>query len=156
VNQTAHLYGADISGYLPLAKTSDLGAFTATGLVSYVRGKNEITSDNLYNIMPLNARLAVVQRLGNWNNTIEGQFVSAKTDVSQVRNELKTGGYSLLNLHSSYEWKQARFDIGIENALNKLYASPTGGAYVGQRTMTWGTPVPGMGRSIYAAVNIKF
>ncbi len=156
VNQTAHLYGADVSAYLPWVKSSEYGSWTSTALVNYVRGKNETTGDNLYNIMPLNARLALVQRLGNWNNTIEGQFVSAKTDVSQVRNELKTSGYSLLNLRSSYEWKQARFDIGIENVLNKFYASPLGGAYVGQRTMTWGTPVPGMGRSIYAAVNFKF
>ena len=155
-NQSARLYGADFSGYLPLARLDGLGSFTATGLLNYVRGKNETTGDNLYNIMPLNGKLAVVQRLGSWSTTVEGQFVSAKTDVSQVRNEVKTSGYSLLNLRSSYEWKQARFDFGIENALNKFYAAPLGGAYLGQRTATWGTPVPGMGRSLYAAVNIKF
>jgi len=50
----------------------------------------------------------------------------------------------------------------VENALNKFYASPLGGAYVGQgMTMStngvpWGIPVPGMGRSIYAGVNVKF
>ena len=107
-------------------------------------------------MMPLNAKLALVQRIGNWTNTIEGQLVEAKTKVSQVRNELRTAGYSLLNLRSSYEWKQVRLDIGIDNALNKLYASPLGGAYVGQRPMTYGTPVPGMGRSIYTALNVKF
>ncbi|WP_025916891.1 TonB-dependent siderophore receptor [Herminiimonas sp. CN] len=156
VNQSARLYGVDVSGYMPLARSSDFGAFTATGMLNYVNGKNNTTGDNLYNIMPLNAKLAVVQRIGNWTNTIEGQFVDAKTSVSQVRNELKTGGYSLLNLRSSYEWKQVRLDIGVENALNKLYASPLGGAYVGQRPMTYGTSVPGMGRSIYTALNVKF
>jgi len=161
-NQSARLYGMDVSGYFPLAKTGDYGSFTASGLLNYVRGENRTTGGNLYNIMPLNAKLAVVQRIGNWTNTIEEQLVDAKTDVSQVRNEIKTAGYGLLNLRSSYEWKQVRFDVGIENVLNKFYASPLGGAYVGQgMTMStngvpWGVPVPGMGRSIYTGVSVKF
>jgi iron complex outermembrane receptor protein len=162
VNQSARLYGMDVSGYMPLAKTSGYGSFTATGMLNYVDGKNETTGDNLYNMMPLNAKLAVVQRLNNWTNTAEVQMVSAKDDVSQIRNELKTAGYGLLNLRSSYTWKQARFDVGIENVFNRLYNHPLGGAYVGQgKTMSatgvaWGTPVPGMGRSIYAGVTVKF
>ncbi|MHB9116957.1 MAG: TonB-dependent receptor [Burkholderiales bacterium] len=161
-NQSAHLYGMDVSGHFPLAKSRDYGNFTATGLLNYARGENRTTGDNLYNIMPLNAKLAVVQRIGNWTNTIEEQLVDAKTQVSQVRNELKTGGYGLLNLRSSYEWKQVRFDVGVENALNKFYASPLGGAYVGQgmtmslNGVSWGIPVPGMGRSIYTGLSVKF
>lgn len=163
-NQDAHLYGLDISGYVPVAKTDAYGNFTATGVLNYVRGKTSSgTDDNLYNMMPLNAKLAVVQHLNSWTNTVEAQFVAAKDDVSQVRNELKTGGYGLLNLRSSYAWKQARFDVGVENVFNRFYNYPLGGAYVGQgRTMppTGGSPygiaVPGMGRSIYAGVNVKF
>lgn len=162
VNQTARLYGLDVSGFMPLAKTSGYGRFTATGMLNYVNGENRTTGDNLYNIMPLNAKLAVVQSLGNWTNTAEAQWVDAKTDVSKVRNELKTAGYGLLNLRSSYAWKQARFDVGIENVFNKFYNLPLGGAYAGQGTtmsgtgVAWGVPVPGMGRSIYAGVTVKF
>ncbi|MDP2694939.1 MAG: TonB-dependent receptor, partial [Gallionella sp.] len=54
VNQRARLYGMDISGHMPLAESGGYGSFTATGVVSYVDGKNETTGDNLYNIMPLN------------------------------------------------------------------------------------------------------
>ncbi|MFZ2524662.1 MAG: TonB-dependent receptor [Candidatus Ferrigenium altingense] len=112
--------------------------------------------------MPLNAKLVVEQHWGNWTNTIEGQLVDAKRNVSQVRNELKTGGYGLLNLRSSYEWKQVQFDVGIENVFNKFYNLPLGGAYTGQGTtmsgtgVAWGTPVPGMGRSVYAGTTLKF
>ena len=130
-------------------------------MVSFVRGKNTRTDDNLYNIMPLNAKLAVVQRVGSWTNTVEAQLVEAKTDVSQVRNELKTAGYGLLNLRSSYAWNKVRLDIGMENALNKLYASPLGGAYVGQGNVmgtgaVYGIPVPGAGRSINVGVSVNF
>ena len=84
-----------------------------------------------------------------------------KTDVSGVRNEIQTAGYGLLNLRSSYAWKQARFDIGIDNALDKFYASPLGGAYVGQGTTMntsapYGIAVPGAGRSVNLGVTVKF
>ena len=160
-NQTARLYGADISGRVLLAKTGDYGSFSTTGVVSYVNGKNLTSGDNLYNIMPLNMKLAVEQRIGNWTNSIEARFVDAKTRVQAVRKEMSTGGYSLLNLYASYEWKQARIDFGIENALNKFYTSPLGGAYVGQGStmgtaIPHGTLVPGMGRSINTGLTVKF
>jgi iron complex outermembrane receptor protein len=112
--------------------------------------------------MPLDAKLAVVQSVGNWTNTVEAQLVAAKNNVSQVRDENQTGGYGLFNLRSSYLWKQVRVDIGIDNLFNKYYALPLGGAYVGQgmtmgiNSIPWGIQVPGMGRSINTAVTVKF
>jgi iron complex outermembrane receptor protein len=166
-NQDAQLYGIDISGSLPLAADSGFGAFTLNGLLNYVRGETASgTDDNLYNIMPLNATLALTQTLGGWTNIAEVQMVAAKTDVSAIRNEIETSGYGLLNLRSSYAWKTVRLDLGIENVFDRLYDAPLGGAYVGQGvTMppgpgtgrpAWGTAVPGMGRSIYAGLNVQF
>lgn len=169
-NQDAHFYGLDVSGYFPIAKNTGAGNFTAKGMVNYVRGKTASGSDdNLYNIMPLNAKLAAVQQWGAWNNTAELVLVEGKKDVSQIRNEVQTSGYGLLNLRSSYTWKQVRFDLGVENVFDKLYFNPLGGAYVGQGiTMppgaattangfpAHGVAVPGMGRSIFAGINIKF
>jgi iron complex outermembrane recepter protein len=160
-NQSARLYGADVSGKMLLAKHSDYGSFSTTGVLSYVNGKNLTTGGNLYNIMPLNAGLAVEQQLGNWTNTLQLKLVDAKTRLDAVRKELHTGGYGLLNLYSSYEWKQARIDIGIENLLNKFYIDPLGGAYVGQGAtmgtgVLYGTDVPGMGRSINVGMTVKF
>lgn len=162
VNQEATLYGLDISGHFPLVQNTSYGSFTATGMLNYVRGENEDTGDNLYNIMPLNARLAVVQQKGAWQNTVEVELVDAKEDVSATRNEMQTESYGLLHLRSSYTWKQVRFDFGIENVLDEFYNHPLGGAYLGEgKTMSgtdvaWGTQVPGMGRSIYGSVNVKF
>ncbi|TNF32787.1 MAG: TonB-dependent receptor [Gammaproteobacteria bacterium] len=162
VNQSATIYGMDVSGFMPLATRTDYGDFTASGSVSYVRGKNDDTDDNLYNMMPLNAKLAVAQMLNRWTNTAELELVDAKTDVSWERNELQTAGYGLLHLRSSYAWKQLQVDFGIENVLDKFYAHPLGGAYLGQgKTMSgtavpWGVAVPGMGRSLYAGVTVKF
>jgi iron complex outermembrane receptor protein len=162
VNQDADLYGIDISGKYLLAKTAAYGSFTATGALNYVRGENRTTGDNLYNIMPLNGKAALVHRLGKLTSTVEARLVDSKTEVSQVRDEVKTAGYGLLNLRENYEWKMLRLDAGIENVLNQYYSLPMGGAYIGQgATMSgsaipWGVPMPGYGRSFYAAMTLKF
>ena len=161
-NQSARFYGLDVSGHFPLAKTEGWGKFTASGVLNYVNGKNRTTGDDLYNIMPLNTKLAVAQKLGAWSNSVELQLVKRKNNVSDVRQEMQTGGYGLVNLRASYELKQARFDLGVENLFDKFYSLPLGGAYTGQgatmsiNTVPWGIPVPGMGRSIYAGATLKF
>ncbi len=160
-NQSARLYGIDLSGYMPLASTG-LGDFSLKGLINYTKGENRDTGDDLYNIMPLSGKFSLGQKLGGWDNAIELVAVAGKHNVSDVRNEIKTSGYGLTNLRTSYTWKQVRLDLGVENLFDKFYTLPQGGAYTGQggTMMTsgtpWGTGVPGMGRSIYTGVNIKF
>ncbi len=162
VNQSANIYGLDVSGHFPLAERTSYGSFTATGMLSYIDGENGTTGDNLYNIMPLNLKLALVQRVAAWTNTVEVELVDDKTDVSETRNELETGSYGLLHLRASRAWKQVRLDVGAENVFDKFYNHPLGGAYLGQgKTMSatdvpWGVAVPGMGRSIYTALTYKF
>ncbi len=166
VNQSARLYGIDLSGQMPLAKTG-AGEFGLKGLLNYTNGENRDTGDELYNIMPLNGKLALTHRLGGWNNAVELVMVKGKDDVSDVRNEMKTPGYSLVNLRASHSWKSVRVDFGVENLFDKHHYLPLGGAYLGQGTTMssstaaattpkWGTPVPGPGRSLYTGLNVQF
>jgi iron complex outermembrane receptor protein len=160
-NQSARLYGLDLSGRLPLANSA-VGEIGLTGLLNYTRGENRDTGGDLYNIMPLNAKLALTHKTGGWNNAIEVIGVSRKDDTSAVRNEIATAGYSLTHLRGSYSWRNVRVDFGVENLFDKFYYLPTGGTYTGQGTtmginsIPWGIAVPGMGRSFYAGVNMKF
>ena len=161
-NQDARLHGFDLSGFADLGKSAQWGQFTLSGMLNFVNGKNRTTGDHLYNIMPLNARVALTQRLGAWTTSAELQVVDGKTRVNAERNELTTAGYGLVNLRASYEWKQVRLDFGIDNLFDRFYNHPQGGAYVGQgRTMAgtavpWGVRVPGMGRSFNVGVTVKF
>ena len=132
-NQSAELYGIDVSGELPLAR-SDIGNFGLNGVLSYTYGKNRDTGDGLYNIMPFNARLTLSHRYGGWDNAVEFVGATSKDHLSDVRNEIGTPGYGLLNLRASYSWKQARLDVGIDNVFDRLYYLPLGGAYTGQGT----------------------
>lgn len=168
-NQSARLYGLNLSGQMPLART-DFGIFGLKGVLNYTRGKNRDTGDGLYNIMPLNAKLTLTQQFGDWDNALEIIGVAAKNRTSDPRNEMKTSGYGLVNLRGSYSWQRLRLDFGVENLFDRYYEMPLGGAYLGQGTTMsasmnnvpnglvplWGTPVPGMGRSLYAGINLKF
>ncbi|MDO9393024.1 MAG: TonB-dependent receptor [Methylotenera sp.] len=160
-NQSARLYGVDVSGKMALANGGGFGNFSALGALNYVRGKNRDTGDDLYNIMPLNTKFALEHKLGGWTNTIQAKLVDSKDNVQAVRKELKTAGYGLLNLYSSYDWKSARLDLGVENVFDKYYADPLGGAYVGQGAtmgtgVLHGIVVPGMGRSVNVGLTLKY
>ena len=160
-NQEAELYGMDLSGKMPLATTS-VGDFGLEGLLNYTHGENLDTNDDLYNIMPLNATISLTHKLGRWDSSISLMGVEEKDDTSGVRNEIKTPGYSVTNLRTSYSWDQVRVDVGVDNAFDKMYYEPLGGAYVGQGTtmginsIPWGVGVPGMGRSVYAGITYRF
>lgn len=160
-NQSAHLYGLDLSGRTVLAKTS-LGEFGLRGLMNYTRGENKKTGDELYNMMPLNGKVTFTHQYGGWSSAVELVGVARKSSVSSVRNEIHTGSYFLTHLRTSYTWKNVRVDLGVENLFDRLYALPLGGAYTGQgmtmgiNGIPYGIAVPGMGRSVYAGLNIKF
>ena len=160
-NQSARLYGVDVSGKLPLA-SNNLGNWGVNALVNYTNGKNRESDDELYNVMPLNGTFALTQDVAGWSNSFEVVAVAAKNQVSDVRNEVQTAGYTLYNLRASHRWDQLRVDFGVENLTDKFYYLPTGGTYTGQGTtmginsIPWGIGVPGIGRSFYTGVNLSF
>jgi iron complex outermembrane receptor protein len=160
-NQSARLWGVDVSGRMPLAE-GRWGGWALEGVLSWVDGENRDTGDETYNLMPLNARLTLKHRLGGWHSALEWVLVDAKDDGSDVRNEVPTPGYGLVNLRTSRSWQRVRIELGIENLLDKRYALPTGGVYVGQGTtmsmngVPWGIPVPGPGRSVHASMTVSF
>lgn len=161
-NQRARLHGLDISGEQLLHRFATEGRLSMTGQLSYLRGTNTETGEPLYNIMPTNLRLGLAYRTSGWSHSADWQTVQGKHRVSDVRNEVQTGGYSLLNLGTGYEWQNGRVDLRLENALDRMYQQPLGGAYVGQGpSMTtngipWGVVVPGMGRALTVAFTLKY
>ncbi len=164
VNQDAEIFGADLYGRMPLLRGDEIGKFSLVGVAGYDRGINLVTGGGLYHMMPLNAKLTLEHKLGNWSSAAELQLVDNKSDVESVRNELQTPGYALVNLRSSYQWGQVRFDLGVENLFNQQYYSPLGGAYLGNAAAGYAgmmdmgafTPLASMGRNVYAGVTIKF
>lgn len=162
VNQSARIMGMDVSGKTTLGRSESWGNIELQGVVNLLRGDNLSTGEPLYNMMPANATLSLVQQYRQWRHTVEWQLVAGKRRVSAVRNEIPTPGYSLINLKSSRNWNKLRLDLGIDNVLNRFYRQPLGGAYVGQGnsmstgTIAWGQVVPGPARSFSAALSVQY
>ncbi|MDC6484609.1 TonB-dependent receptor [Methylophilaceae bacterium] len=158
-NQAARIYGLDLSGYKSLTSIKGYGDIVLKGSFSYSRGKNTDANDSLYRLMPANTKLAVEQKFGNWNNRLEASLVKNKTNLSKIRNESETPGYGLINVFSTYSYKDAELSFGITNLFDKYYIDPLGGSYLGQgATMMTGVSnnqgVPGMGRSFNLGLTI--
>lgn len=160
-NQNARMFGFDLNAKKTLVADSRWGSLGLQLDVNYVRGKNTDSDDDLYAIMPLNAKLSLLHADGAWKNRVQMRMVSDKSHVQAIRNENETPGYLLLDMYASYEWKKARLDVGLENLLDKLYFDPTGGAYLGQgatmgATIFQGLQVPGVGRSVNVALTLFY
>ncbi|MFO1318644.1 MAG: TonB-dependent receptor plug domain-containing protein [Burkholderiales bacterium] len=162
VNKPARIEGLDVSGRALLGRSTQWGRFDMQGVVNLLRGTNLETGQSLYNMMPANTTLSIVRQHEGWSNTLEWQVVGGKRNRSEVRNEIPTGGYGLLHLRTSREWRNARLDLRIDNVFNRFHQPPLGGAYVGQgASMTtsgipWGITVPGPGRSFSVALTFRY
>lgn len=153
VNQDAKLYGIDVAGRKFLGRAA--GEWAVRASLSYVRAKAD-NGDNLYNIMPLNGRLALDHNLGAWSSSLEAVLVAEKDKVSNVRAEQKTAGYAIANFRTSYKVsKSVRLDAGVSNLFDRQYSLPLGGLeYTTSNTGL--QPLRGMGRSFNAGVSIDF
>lgn len=163
-NHDARLWGIDVSGRAELYKDQTLGEFATHTSMSYVRGER-MDGGNLYHMMPFNMKVSLDHRLHDWQSAIEMQFVDGKEHVQAIRNETTTPAYILLNARTGYEWGPVRLDVGLDNVLDKHYYHPLAGAYLGDRfgmnptaanQAPWGRNIPGLGRSAFVGVTIKY
>jgi iron complex outermembrane receptor protein len=154
-NQDAQLYGVDMSGKKLIGKA--YGEWTLRAAFSYTRGKTT-SGDSLYNIMPLNARVAIDQAMGAWSNTLEAVLVGAKNNLSAIRAEQTTAGYTTVSYRSTYKWNESvRWDVGVDNLLNRQYRLPAGGLeYVSGNMMSAPRPLRATGRSVNVGVSVSF
>ena len=143
-NHDATLYGVNIEGRLALWDNASYGRGEFRGVLGYVHGERT-DGINLYHMMPINAKLALDHKLGGWTNSVELQLVGSKDQVSQVRNELTTPSYALVNLRTGYQWQHVKVEFGIDNLFNQTYYLPLGGADLSTYAATGGGGGMGMG-----------
>lgn len=161
-NHDAYLWGVDVTGDMDLFTDPTYGDFSTNTVMSYVRGKRT-DNNNLYHMMPFNLKLGLNHQLGGWKSSFDMQFIDSKDDVQQLRNELTTSSYILLNLNTSYKWEHVSIDVGIDNLLDKQYYAPLSGVYIGdQYPMTLISSkantqnLAGQGRSVYVGVSLSY
>jgi iron complex outermembrane recepter protein len=160
-NQRARLYGADVNAAYTLSDNAVSGVFRITGFAGYVHGEDLSTRTPLYHVMPLHGTVALEHDVGAWSSALRFRTVARNTDVDPIRLEPPTAGYSLLDLHTAYAWRNLRVDFAITNLLDRQYTSPLGGTWQsalyppGFAGATF-RPLPAAGRSLDTGFSVKF
>jgi len=165
-NQTARLWGFDVKTSQYLGNIAKLGDFYFDSKLSHVKGVNTDANDDLYHVMPTNLKLIFSQKINHWNNGLHIQLVNSKKNVNDIRQEMETSGYALVDLKSTYQKENLQLNLGIYNLFDRDYDHPLGGVYMGQgKTMNTSgmgltyanaVNVPGMGRSIFTSIEYSF
>lgn len=127
------------------------------GGLSYVRGQRRDNNDNLYRISPLHGNIQLGYHLTNWLFTAETVAYARQGDVSDYNQEVKTAGYTLLNLRGNYKpsyIKGMTLSMGLENVFDKLRYDHLGGLnrVIGNDAISPYSRIPGQGRNF----NINF
>lgn len=156
-NREARLYGADLSGTLPLWENMRAGSASLSFAASWIQGHNLSDDGALYHQMPFNANLQLEHRLGRLESRIALAWVTDKTRVDTTRNEPETQGYAVVNLGAGYRWKRTRLSLDVENLFDAAYDLPLGGISLGDYRATGvARPVPGRGRSVNLGLSVDF
>ena len=162
-NQTATIYGLDVGADMHLFQTLNFGNFNLLSKFNYQKGRNTDADTDLYNMMPPNLTLAINQNVGSWNNSLSMLLVDKKDNVNSTRQERETAGFTKFDFVTSYQWESVSIIGEVENILDKSYADPLGGEYLGQGatmstgiTRANGTQVYAMGRSFNVALSYSF
>ncbi|MEZ5543157.1 MAG: TonB-dependent receptor [Pseudomonadota bacterium] len=152
-NVDATLYGADAAwGYRIDAR------WRVDGIVSYVRGKRDDVSDNLYRIAPLNGTLGLTYIAPAWEVTAEGVFYERQNKVSAYNDETPSAGYALMNLSGKYRIQQdLTLSGGVGNVFDRRYAPHLAGINrAAGSDVPVGVRVPGEGRNFYLALQLDW
>jgi iron complex outermembrane receptor protein len=159
-NHNARIWGADVNGVAALWKSSKYGRGELTGVGGWLHGRRLDTGTGLYQMMPLNARIGLKEKLKGFSGGPEIQMVDRKHYTDPLRFEQRTPGYTLLNVNAGYEWRHLRLEAGATNLLNRWYYLPLGGVnFDGFQASGWMgqiLPLTGPGRSFYGGMSVPF
>jgi iron complex outermembrane receptor protein len=156
-NHAARISGADLSGFVTLwsSDTAGTGKLSASG--AWLHGTRTDSNIPLYQMMPLNLRLAFDEEVRGLSAGFGTEMVDRKAQLDPNRMELRTPGYVLFNIHAAYKSKYMQGGFHVDNLFNRLYELPLGGNNIDIYNATgMMTPVTGRGRSISMNLTARF
>ena len=152
-NHDARIYGGDVSGFATLWSSDSAGTGRLSASGAWLHGTRTDSDTPLYQMMPLNLRLAFDEEIRGLNVGISSELVDSKSRLDPNRMELRTPGYALFNVHAIYKTKHVQGGFRVDNIFNRLYELPLGGNNIDIYSATGNmTPVTGRGRSL--AINL--
>jgi iron complex outermembrane receptor protein len=157
-NVDATLFGARIDAEYQITENRS-GKWLLNANISATRGERDDNDQALYQIKPLQTKLALQQQLGDWQNSLSWLWVASKDRVDEQRLENTTDSYTLLNLSSSIQWQDATMTIAVKNLLDEYYQLPLGGISIAEYKADNSNgfqQIAGAGRSLELNVSYAF
>ena len=159
-NHSARIYGADFSGGTTVWNGDQWGRGRLSGVAGWLHGERLDTGTGLYQMMPLNLRMAFDEELKGWTAGVGVQAVERKSRVDPHRYEQPTPGYALFNLRTGYRRGLLRMGAAADNLLNRDYELPLGGVnfddFMASMWMAQIKPLTGRGRSGSFSLTAQF
>lgn len=152
-NIDAKMYGLDMGYGYVLS-----GSFSLVGSLSYVRGRRDDSSDNLYRIAPLNNQLALQYEKNELRLKIESVLYAKQNKVSEFNQEEETSGYGTINLTGNYQLTpKLSISGGLENLLDHRYENHLAGYNRNSDSdIAVGDRLAGSGRNIFVALALNW
>ncbi|HVT97541.1 MAG TPA: TonB-dependent receptor [Acidobacteriaceae bacterium] len=148
-NHDARIYGGDLSGLVTLWGNDSSGSGTLTASGAWLHGTRTDSGTPLYQMMPLNLRLAFDEHTKSFTAGFGSEMVDRKSHLDPNRMELRTPGFALVDVHAVYKTKYVQGGFRTDNLFNRFYELPLGGNNIDLYGATGSmTPVTGRGRSV--------
>ena len=152
-NVDARFYGLDIDSNFSINDKITLRA-----ILNIVRADRRDINDNLYRVSPDNVLVALDYRGSGWTGSIESVTYADQNRIAITNSELKTEGYSLVNVMARSSLADGvEVSIGAENLLDESYLDHLAAynrAY--NPDIASRARMPGLGRNFYARVMWNF
>ncbi|MDB9759021.1 TonB-dependent receptor [Gammaproteobacteria bacterium] len=152
-NVEARFYGLDIDSNFSINDKITLRA-----ILNIVRADRRDINDNLYRVSPDNVLVALDYRGNGWTGSIESVTYADQNRITITNSELKTEGYSLVNVMARSSLADGvEVSIGAENLLDESYLDHLAAynrAY--NPDIASRARMPGLGRNFYARVMWNF
>jgi iron complex outermembrane receptor protein len=152
-NVDARFYGLDIDSNFSINDK-----ITLRGILNIVRADRRDINDNLYRVSPDNVLVALDYRGNGWTGSIESVTYADQNRIAITNLELKTEGYSLVNVMARSSLADGvEVSIGAENLLDESYLDHLAAynrAY--NPDIASRARMPGLGRNFYARVMWNF
>ena len=159
-NHVARIYGGDLAGSAPLWNSSYFGRSRIDAVGGWLHGERTDTSTGLYQIMPLDLRLALNDELKGFTAGLGLQAVDRKSHTDPNRMEQATPGYALFNLRAGYQREHFMVAAAAGNVFNRGYQLPLGGVnfddFMASMWMSRIKPLTGQGRSVSISLTARF
>ena len=156
-NLEAEIYGLDADWRYRLSPN-----WSIDGLVSYVRGKQTQTGDNLYRIAPPNSRISLhfhpQSHESRLRLTLESHLYAKQTKTASFNQEQSSAGYAIVNISGRWSISQSlQLWAGIGNLLDRAASHHLSGRNrLTGSDIAVGQAMPELGRNLSLGLQISW